>query len=143
MLSGCPWYCVTEPGISDGEPTGLLRNAYGVLRGVPRESGKVDDKKRREGVKKLFRLYNEQGLTSIADRNVMDLVFGDCSLGADSLSSAEVTIGSVIGEDSMNYEFNSHLLPTELFVKMADGRRKAGTVRRLMVRIGAQAEPFR
>ncbi|HEY9025973.1 MAG TPA: 7TM diverse intracellular signaling domain-containing protein, partial [Burkholderiaceae bacterium] len=63
--------------------------------------------------------------TSIADRDVMDLVFGDCSLGADALSSAEVTIASVIGEDSMNYEFNSHLLPTELAVKMADGRQKA------------------
>jgi predicted amidohydrolase YtcJ len=52
----------------DGEPTGLLRNAYGVLRGVPRESAKVDDRQRREGVKKLFRLYNEQGLTGVADR---------------------------------------------------------------------------
>ena len=63
--------------------------------------------------------------TSIADRPVMELVFGACSLGADSLSSAEVTIASVIGEDSMNYEFNSHLLPTEFNVKMADGRIKA------------------
>jgi predicted amidohydrolase YtcJ len=52
----------------DGEPTGLLRNAYGVLRNVPREGSKVDDKQRREGVKKIFRLYNEQGLTGVADR---------------------------------------------------------------------------
>jgi HPt (histidine-containing phosphotransfer) domain-containing protein len=63
--------------------------------------------------------------TRIAERDVMDLVFGDCSLGADALSSIEVTIAACIGEDSMNYEFNSHLLPTEFEVKMADGRRKA------------------
>jgi hypothetical protein len=52
-----------------GEPTGLLRNAYSALRGVPRESDRVEPKALREGIKKLFRLYNEQGLTSIADRN--------------------------------------------------------------------------
>jgi predicted amidohydrolase YtcJ len=52
-----------------GEPTGMLRNAYGVLRGVPRESEKLSTRARREGLKKLFRLYNEQGLTSVGDRN--------------------------------------------------------------------------
>jgi len=55
----------------------------------------------------------------------MDLVFSACSLGADALSSIEVTIGSCIGEDAMNYEFNSHLLPGEFEMKMADGRRKS------------------
>jgi predicted amidohydrolase YtcJ len=53
-----------------GEPTGLLRNATGALRGVPGESGgKVDSSQLRAALKKLFRLYNEQGLTSVADRN--------------------------------------------------------------------------
>lgn len=52
-----------------GEPTGMLRNAYRVLKGVPGESSKVTPAARREAVKKLFRLYNEQGLTSVADRN--------------------------------------------------------------------------
>jgi predicted amidohydrolase YtcJ len=56
-------------GPATGEPTGMIRNAYSVLRGVPRESDRVDPKALREGVKKLFRLYNEQGLTSVADRN--------------------------------------------------------------------------
>jgi predicted amidohydrolase YtcJ len=54
---------------SNGEPTGLLRNAYGVLRGVPGESGRISPEQKREAVKKLFQLYNEQGLTSIADRS--------------------------------------------------------------------------
>jgi predicted amidohydrolase YtcJ len=51
-----------------GEPTGMLRNAYGVLKGVPPGSNaKAAD--RREAVKKLFKLYNARGLTSVADRN--------------------------------------------------------------------------
>jgi predicted amidohydrolase YtcJ len=52
-----------------GEPTGLLRNAYGVLRGVPRVADHSTRAEKLAGLKKLFALYNEQGLTSIADRN--------------------------------------------------------------------------
>jgi predicted amidohydrolase YtcJ len=52
-----------------GEPTGMLRNAYALLRGVPRESDRSTRAARLEGLKKLFHLYNQQGLTSIADRN--------------------------------------------------------------------------
>jgi predicted amidohydrolase YtcJ len=51
-----------------GEPTGMIRNAYSALRGVPREGDKVGPKELREGVLQLFRRYNERGLTSIADR---------------------------------------------------------------------------
>ncbi len=52
-----------------GEPTGLLRNAYGVLKGVPPVGGRLQAEQRRVAVKKLFALYNSQGITSIADRN--------------------------------------------------------------------------
>jgi predicted amidohydrolase YtcJ len=52
-----------------GEPTGMLRNAYGVLKGVPGGGESVSAEKKRVAVKKLFALYNEHGLTSIADRN--------------------------------------------------------------------------
>ncbi|MCS6863753.1 MAG: amidohydrolase [Gemmataceae bacterium] len=51
-----------------GEPTGMLRNAYGVLKGVPGD-GDITPNQRRAAVKKLFALYNQHGLTSIADRN--------------------------------------------------------------------------
>lgn len=51
-----------------GEPTGMLRNAYGVLKGVP-GGGDVTAEKRRAAVVKLFGLYNQHGITSIADRN--------------------------------------------------------------------------
>ena len=40
-------------------------------------------------------------------------MFGNTTLGADTLSTVEVSMASVIGEDAMNYEFNSHLLVTE------------------------------
>jgi predicted amidohydrolase YtcJ len=52
-----------------GEPTGMLRNAYQVLKGLTREEGYASPAVKREAVKKLFRLYNAQGLTSIADRD--------------------------------------------------------------------------
>jgi predicted amidohydrolase YtcJ len=51
-----------------GEPTGMLRNAYGVLKGMPGE-GEGTAEKRRVAVLKLFGLYNQHGITSIADRS--------------------------------------------------------------------------
>jgi predicted amidohydrolase YtcJ len=52
-----------------GEPTGLLRNAYGVLKGVPSGGDRLTPEQRQAAVKKLFALYNAHGLTSISDRN--------------------------------------------------------------------------
>jgi predicted amidohydrolase YtcJ len=52
-----------------GEPTGMLRNAYGVLKGVPSIGNRLTAEQRRAAVRKLFALYNSQGLTSISDRN--------------------------------------------------------------------------
>jgi predicted amidohydrolase YtcJ len=50
-----------------GEPTGMLRNAAGLLKGLPAEAKSAVDRK--AAVKKLFHLYNEHGITSIADRS--------------------------------------------------------------------------
>ena len=61
----------------------------------------------------------------IADRPVMELVFSGSNLGADILSQIETTIDSVIGEDEMQYDFNSHLLVTEFDLTMPDGRHKS------------------
>jgi predicted amidohydrolase YtcJ len=52
-----------------GQPTGMLRNAYRLLKGVPQEAERFSASAKRAAVKKLFELYNAQGLTSIADRN--------------------------------------------------------------------------
>ncbi len=51
-----------------GAPTGMLRNATSVLKKTP-PSGKASAKERRAAVKKLFGLYNQFGITSIADRH--------------------------------------------------------------------------
>jgi predicted amidohydrolase YtcJ len=52
-----------------GDPTGMLRNAYGVLKGVPSAGETLAPQQKRESVKKLFQQYNALGLTSVADRN--------------------------------------------------------------------------
>ncbi|APW42478.1 ATP-binding protein [Rhodoferax saidenbachensis] len=81
----------------------------------------------------------------IGGRNVMELLFSNTHCGADTLSQVDATIAACIGEDSMNFEFNSHLLVTEIEKEMPDGRIKilelswspmaddAGTVVRLML----------
>jgi predicted amidohydrolase YtcJ len=56
-----------------GEPTGLLRNAYSLLKDLP--SNAYGDRGRDdtdEAVRGLFRLYNARGLTSVADRGASD-----------------------------------------------------------------------
>lgn len=52
-----------------GEPTGLLRNAYSVLKGVPSGGERLTLEQRQTAVKKLLALYNAHGITSISDRN--------------------------------------------------------------------------
>ena len=61
----------------------------------------------------------------IAGRNVMELVFAGSSLGADLLSQVEVAAGACVGEDRMNFEFNSHLMVRELDKTLPDGRVKS------------------
>jgi predicted amidohydrolase YtcJ len=72
-----------------GEATGMIRNAYSVLKGVPGEGARFSAAERRDGVKKLFHLYNEQGLTSIADRNAGR---GDLDLYLDLKKRGELTV---------------------------------------------------
>jgi two-component system, chemotaxis family, sensor kinase CheA len=62
--------------------------------------------------------------TDIAGRDLMELVFSDTTLGADTLSQIEAIGGACIGEDVMNFEFNGHLMVGEVEKKMADGRIK-------------------
>lgn len=60
----------------------------------------------------------------IAGRDLMELVFTDTNLGADTLSQVEAIGGACIGEDVMNFEFNEHLMVGEVEKTMADGRVK-------------------
>jgi predicted amidohydrolase YtcJ len=54
---------------ANGEPTGMLRSAENVLKGVPKEDARVSEAEKRAALKKLLALYNSRGLTSIADRD--------------------------------------------------------------------------
>ena len=80
-----------NPGVvkdaATGEPTGMIRNAYGVLRGVPGSTKSNED--RRQAVKKLFALYNSYGITSISDRSSSRDAF---DLYHDLLKKDELTL---------------------------------------------------
>lgn len=60
----------------------------------------------------------------IAGRKVMDLVFSGSQFNAEILSQVDAAMTACIGEDSMNFQFNEHLLVTEVEKKMPDGRVK-------------------
>jgi predicted amidohydrolase YtcJ len=74
-LSGVTRDTANPPGgvvVKDasGEPTGMLRNAYSVLKGVSEYSdNKVKPESKRGAVLKLLKMYAEQGITSIGDRD--------------------------------------------------------------------------
>ncbi|MNR83756.1 Gliding motility regulatory protein [compost metagenome] len=60
----------------------------------------------------------------IVGRDIMDFVFSDTNLGADTLAQMEAIGGACIGEDLMNFEFNQHLMVGEIEKRMADDRVK-------------------
>jgi len=60
----------------------------------------------------------------IAGRSLMDLVFAHTDLGADALSQVDAASQACLGEDAINFEFNQHLLLSEIEKRMPDGRIK-------------------
>ncbi|MEM9100851.1 MAG: HAMP domain-containing protein [Pseudomonadota bacterium] len=60
----------------------------------------------------------------IAGRSIMDLVFTHTDLGADALNQVETALSVLIGADEMMYDFNSHLLVTELTKTFENGDKK-------------------
>ena len=61
----------------------------------------------------------------IGGQNLMQLVFTNTSLGSNDLSQVDAAVGSCIGEDLMNYEFNSHLLVTDFNITLPNGAAKS------------------
>ncbi len=51
----------------DGEPNGILRNASGLLKGVPRSETFTDDEKL-QAMEKMLKIYAAAGLTAVGDR---------------------------------------------------------------------------
>ena len=63
--------------------------------------------------------------TDIAGRGIMDLVFKNTNLGSNALSQVEAAVDACVGQDMMNFEFNSHLMVTEFEKNLPDGRVKS------------------
>lgn len=61
--------------------------------------------------------------TDVAGCNAVELLFAGAEVGGDSLDQAKEAINSIIGEDEMNFDFNSHLLPQE-YPAVINGRKK-------------------
>lgn len=60
----------------------------------------------------------------VAGRDLMEVMFSNTNLGADTLSQVHAVIGACVGEDAMNFEFNSHLMIGAFEKRMPDGRIK-------------------
>ncbi|VUD40966.1 Chemotaxis protein CheA [Thalassocella blandensis] len=58
--------------------------------------------------------------SSIAGRDVFEFLFQHAQLSQDKLDQIKASIFSIIGEDSLNFSFNSHLLPAEYQVLIDD-----------------------
>ncbi|MDO9237236.1 MAG: HAMP domain-containing protein [Aquabacterium sp.] len=58
----------------------------------------------------------------ISNQPACSFLFAGSSVVGDALSQVEVALGSVIGEDAINFEFNSHLLLAE-YTKHYEGAR--------------------
>ncbi len=56
----------------------------------------------------------------IADRDFTELLFKHSRLSTDVIDSATTAVASIVGEDSMMYDFNSHLLVKELTLQFAE-----------------------
>jgi two-component system chemotaxis sensor kinase CheA len=60
----------------------------------------------------------------VSGESAMDFLFGDSNLGSDAFSQVEATIAACLGEDRMNFDFNSHLLVSEVSMLMPNGETK-------------------
>jgi predicted amidohydrolase YtcJ len=85
---------------ADGEPTGMLRSAQNVLKGVKSDDEPATRAEKRAALKKLFGLYNSRGLTSVADR---DASRSDLDLYLGLRDAGELTVRLNVARD-----FNPH-----------------------------------
>lgn len=60
----------------------------------------------------------------IANRNFMDLLFSNSNLGSDRLDQVSTAVEALLGSDEMMFDFNSHLLATEIIITVKDDRTK-------------------
>lgn len=62
--------------------------------------------------------------SDISGASAAAFLFDNSSVQSDALDTVTATLGSIVGEDAMNFEFNSHLLCSEYIKTLPDGRKK-------------------
>jgi len=61
---------------------------------------------------------------NFAHAPLMTTLFAHAAMGVDTRDQVEVALSAIVGEDSMMFDFNGHLLPRETSLIAADGKNK-------------------
>lgn len=64
------------------------------------------------------------GTDDFAGRDVIETLFAESTLGVDSRDQINAALETILGEDSMMFDFNSHLLVNEMHIRGSDGKNK-------------------
>lgn len=64
------------------------------------------------------------GDAELAGRDALEALFASSNLGADTRDQVKVALEAIVGEDLMMFEFNSHLLVSEMQVRTEAGENK-------------------
>lgn len=59
----------------------------------------------------------------LAGKNALELLFGRANIGSNAFDQVKESISAMIGEDELNYSFNSHLLIEEYDANFVGGRK--------------------
>ncbi|MCW8929583.1 MAG: HAMP domain-containing protein [Gammaproteobacteria bacterium] len=60
----------------------------------------------------------------LAGKNALNFLFDNSNLGSNDLNQIDACMGSLIGEDAMMFDFNSHLLVTEYGKTLPSGKER-------------------
>lgn len=64
------------------------------------------------------------GQADLGNKDLLQTLFRDSTLGVDVKDQISVALASMLGEDAMMFDLNGHLLPTEMQLSTADGTSK-------------------
>lgn len=95
-----------------------------MLQNMPQGLLSFDDKNK---VNPEYSAYLEKILETnqIAGNDLIKLIFANSNLGLDAISQISAVAGACVGEDAMNFEFNQHLLVSEIEKEMPGGLMKS------------------
>ncbi len=63
-------------------------------------------------------------IDNLAGKDLIDSLFAKSDLGVDTKDQIAVSLGAILGEDAMMFDFNGHLLPGEMHIDDQNGARK-------------------